>query len=227
VVKVMELNIEQILQSERAWEYVLLDIVKSEDLDPWDIDIVTLTHKYMERINKMKELDLRVPARLILAAAILMKMQSEQLLIGEDQEELIDDSFLEFEPELDVDASEEDTDLPLLDLRIRRKPVRKVTLSDLIDKLKRSMEPKQKKEKHVKFELDLPAVDITAQIDDLYGKIIKANIEKVAFSTLIPNNTNDDVIDTLLPLLHLANEHRVELEQEKFFEEIFVTPIKT
>lgn len=218
----MELNIEQILQSERAWEYVLLDIVKSEDLDPWDIDVVKLTETYLERIHKMKDLDLRIPARIILAASMLLKMQSD-LLMPHEEEEALEEALLDFE--LMGPAEEEDEDegeLSLLDLRIRRKPERKITLDDLVSTLSKSMEPKPPKLKTQQFVLDLPEVDVTQQIEMLYEQILSKKEKKIPFSELTPSNSPDDVVDTLLPILYLANEHKIDLEQDTFFKDFYV-----
>ena len=126
-----ELNIEQILQSERAWEYILLDIVKSEELDPWDIDISKLTATYLDRIKKMKELDLRIPARIILAAAILLRLQSETLSLTKSDDARFDELFGN-EEEAPAEIPEQ---VPILDLRLTRKPLRKITLTDLIETL--------------------------------------------------------------------------------------------
>lgn len=217
----IELNIEQILQSERAWEYVLLDIVKSEELDPWDIDVTKLTQKYLERIKKMKELDLRIPARLILAASILLKLQSDQL-VQTEKEEIFEDLLFDM-GEGEIVEKEED-EVPLLDLRIRRKPQRKVTLDDLLRTLQKSMIPKERKQRVQPFIIEFPETDINEQIELLYKKIIKSSLGKIPFSDLIKKRTRDEVIDTLLPLLYLANDRRIDLEQENFFQELFVLP---
>lgn len=218
----MELNLEQILQSERAWEYVLLDIVKSEELDPWDIDITKLTENYLSRIKKMKELDLRIPARLILAAAILLRMKSDELVMTEEAEAAFEETFGEETTE-PPGASEE---IPLLDLRLRRKPLRKITLEDLILTLQKSLEPKEKRDRITSFVLELPEVDITQQIEELYKKILSAQTEKILFTELLSEKTRESAIDTFIPLLHLATENRIVLEQKEFFKELYVMRAK-
>lgn len=223
----MKINIEQILQSERAWEYVLLDIVDSEELDPWDIDITKLTSNYMKRIRKMKSLDLRIPARLILAAAILLKMQSEQLIMTEEDDELFEELF--YDEENDSEFEESQDDLSLLDLRVRRKPVRKVTLSDLVSNLQKALETKEKEPapyESEEFEPKLEEADISKKIDELHKKILKTNLNKIPFSDLLKDKSRDEVIGTLLPLLHLANNQKIELEQKGFFQEFFIIPRK-
>ncbi len=220
----MKVNIEQVLQSERAWEYILLDIVESEELDPWDIDITKLTENYTKRIKKMKSLDLRIPARLILAAAILLKMQSDELVMTEEDTEMFEELFYDEELEEEYEEGEEPS---MLDLRVKRKPVRKVTLGDLVTNLQKALEKKEEKPPEYEpeeFELKLEEIDISKKIDEIYAKILKSHLDKIAFSKLIKNRSRGEVIDTLLPLLHLANNRKIDLEQKKFFEELFVIP---
>ncbi|MEO2151724.1 MAG: 50S ribosomal protein L7/L12, partial [Thermococcus sp.] len=66
---------------------ILLQLVQMGKVDPWNIDIVDLTEKYIQRLREMKELDLRVSARAILAASILVRMKSEALLYEEEESE--------------------------------------------------------------------------------------------------------------------------------------------
>lgn len=227
--KNIEVNVEQILKSDRAWEYILMDIVESEELDPWDIDVSELTESYTKRIKKMKSLDLRVPARVILAAAILLKMQSDQLVMTEEEEEMFDELF--YDDELEEDYEGEEEDVPMLDMRVKRKPVRKVTLGDLVTNLKKAMDKKERKKKNRKpiyepddFGLKLDEADIGKKIDQIYGRILKTNLDKIPFSDLIEERSRSEIISTLLPLLHLANDEKINLQQEGFFKEIFVCP---
>ena len=44
-----------------TWREMLLDLVATKKLDPWNIDIVEIATGYLEKIKKMEMLDLRVP----------------------------------------------------------------------------------------------------------------------------------------------------------------------
>ena len=59
------------------WKSILLDLVSSEKMDPWNIDIVELSEKYLQKINSMELMDLRVPANAILASSILLRAKSK------------------------------------------------------------------------------------------------------------------------------------------------------
>lgn len=51
-------------------------MVEEGKLDPWNVDIVELANVYLEEIKKMEVLDMRIPARAVLAAAFLLKKKS-------------------------------------------------------------------------------------------------------------------------------------------------------
>ncbi len=36
-----------LISRELSWQQILLDLIKSEQLDPWDIDLIILTKKYL------------------------------------------------------------------------------------------------------------------------------------------------------------------------------------
>ena len=59
-----------------AWKTILLDLVESEKMDPWDIDVIVLAEKYIKKINDLETNNLRVPANAILACAILVKTKA-------------------------------------------------------------------------------------------------------------------------------------------------------
>ncbi|MFN7066104.1 MAG: segregation/condensation protein A [Aquificaceae bacterium] len=54
-------------------------LVEEGKLDPWDVDISALAKAYMEQIRRLELLDLRAPARALLAASFLLKKQTEVL----------------------------------------------------------------------------------------------------------------------------------------------------
>ena len=58
---------------------ILVEMAKSGKIDPWNIDIVDVTEKYLQKMIEMKSLNLRVASRTLLFAAILCRMQSNVL----------------------------------------------------------------------------------------------------------------------------------------------------
>ncbi len=131
-------------------------MAKRGEIDPWNIDVVDVTDRFLKRIEDAKKLDLRVSGRVLLYAAILVRMKAEAITLealGGDEEEELEmydyDSFyfldepLEFPEEVD----EEELDEVILEaLTSMRRRVRKITtLKDLIDELRRAEEVERRR----------------------------------------------------------------------------------
>jgi len=202
---------------------ILLQLVTMGKVDPWNIDIVDLTEKYIERIREMQDLDLRISARAILAASILLRMKTEALLYGNGEEE-------EEKEEERIRVEVEPYVPPL------RRVERYYTLDDLIEALMDALEEAEKKKPRKKkkveieeeiFVVDDFRVDIEKHVNRLYEivkELYEETKEKIPFWELIFDPTPKIVARTFLYLLFLANMGKVELIQEEPFGEIFVVP---
>ncbi len=58
---------------------LIVPLIEEGKLDPWEVDIVELANLYLEELRRRETLDLRVPARAIVAAAFLLKKKVEVL----------------------------------------------------------------------------------------------------------------------------------------------------
>lgn len=213
------LSLEKLV-SEATWKDILIDLVKKENLDPWNIDITSVVDRYIETIKKMKVMDLRVPANIILAAAILLRMKSEMLSFAE--EEIEEPEVIQGRPSVTVGQ---------LSLRVRVPPKRKITLPELIEALEEAMKLKETRqiEEASKGEISVPITlsmfDIEEEIDKVYGEISKI-IDKskmTTFSILVDRHKGDDVLlGVFIPLLFLAHKQKITLMQERFFDEIII-----
>ena len=67
-------------EEEIGWRSILYDLVKSEKMNPWDINITLLTQKYIQVVKELPEHDLKVSGKIILAAALLLKMKCSHLI---------------------------------------------------------------------------------------------------------------------------------------------------
>lgn len=73
---------------------ILVNMAKQGKIDPWNIDIVEITDKYLTHLFQSKAQNLRLTGRTLLFAAILLKLKSNVL-------EGID--ILDFEPQPEID----------------------------------------------------------------------------------------------------------------------------
>jgi segregation and condensation protein A len=219
-------------KDEVTWQSILYDLVRTEKMDPWDIDVSLLAQRFLDMLKSLKQMDFRISGKIILAAAILLKMKSNRLL-GEDldnfdrlfsgQEEdvgLLDDSGQE--------VYQESLDGVKLIPRTPQARKRKVSIYDLVSALRKAMEVKKRRVMR-----DLPAldvkipekkIDITVMIKGIYGRIkdffSKDKESKLTFSRLIPSESKEDKVYTFIPLLHLDNQRKIDLKQEVSFGEI-------
>lgn len=229
----MQEKIFQLLfdKDEVTWQSLIHELIKTEQMDPWDIDVSLLTKKYIAIISKLKELDFRISGKVLLAAAILLKMKSNRL-IGEDltqfdrliagtEEQLLE----EFE---DLTEKPELEEKPALIPRTPQPRKRKVSIYDLVEALEKALEVKQRRVMHsippLDVEVPKKTKDITQVIREVYGKIksffFKNQKNKLMFSQLVPSDKKEDKIYTFIPLLHLDHQRKINLEQEEPFSDI-------
>lgn len=65
---------------EISWQEIIYDLINTEQLDPWDIDIGVLANKYLEKLRRLEDEDFFVSSKVLLAAAFLLRIKSELLL---------------------------------------------------------------------------------------------------------------------------------------------------
>ena len=224
------------------WQTMLYDLVEQEQMDVWDIEISKIANKYVQMIKSLKDLNFHVCGKILLAAAILLKMKSDHLLgeeinkfdllfsqQSEDAEWSALENFFEQAGEgLREDLEQLRKQRPLVVPRAPQPRKRKVSIYDLIDALEKALESNIRKPVRLPrqpFKVPERKVDISIVIKDLYAKVIEyfnqEEQKQVMFSNLLPSDaTSLDKIYTFIPLLHLTNERKVDLEQEEHFADI-------
>jgi len=226
-------------KDEITWQSIILDLIKTEQMDPWDIDISLLSRKYLEMLKKLKDLDFRISGKIVLAAAILLRIKSnklvgeditelDRLLAGKDLDELQEDFYEELENEFEAGQGSTVFDKPLLTPRTPQPRKRKVSVYDLMGALQKALEVKKRRVMRSiptsKVEVPKKSVEITSIIKEVYGKItgffFKNKSKKLTFTELIPSSSKEDKVLTFIPLLHLTNQRKINLLQKEHFGEI-------
>lgn len=227
-------------QEDLEWQTMLHDLIKKEGMNPWDIDISLLAQKYIEQIKNMKEVNLRVSGKVVLASAVLLKMKSKRL-IGADISAL--DKMFQNQDEDEYFEEGEYADGANTFVRrikrggyaiIPRTPQprkRKVSVYDLVNALEKAMEVRERRIlrriPEAKRRLDIPhkrGIDIGDAIVKTYAKIAAffsaKKGGKLTFQELLPDQNKLSKVYTFIPLLHLTNQRKIDLEQEQDFGEI-------
>jgi len=223
-----------------SWQSILYELVKTEKMDPWDVDVSMLAQEYIKVLGGLKKHDFRISGKVILAAAILLKMQSTKLISDEIEEfdRLIAGDFAteqEFYDSLTGNEAGDqivyDAEIPELMPRTPMPRNRKVSIYDLVKALQKALEVKRRRIFHsAPPDIHMPEKkrDITLVIKDMYGKIVEyfTTSEEIARNPLLMSRlmgespSREDMIYTILPLLHLSCERKIDLHQENKFGEI-------
>ncbi|MEK6917558.1 MAG: segregation/condensation protein A [Nanoarchaeota archaeon] len=221
---------------EVGWQEIIYDLINTEQLDPWDIDLSVLTNKYLEKIQFLEEADFFVSSKVLLAASLLLRIKSE-ILLNKYIKSIDEILFGNKEIKRSVlERIELDEEIPEL---IPRSPIprfKKVTLQELIESLNKAIKTETRRiskeivNKNALREagISLPKrkINITDKIKEVYSKLtthFDSNKEskKIGFSELLGNNKEEKIV-SFSPLLHLENQKKVWLEQETHFEEIYI-----
>src|SRR3989344_1292596 len=91
--KISQEQIHDLLFSEKlSWQAIIYDLINTEQLDPWDIDLVVLTSKYLEKIRVFEEANFFISSKVLFAAALLLRIKSD-ILLNADLQSLDDILF--------------------------------------------------------------------------------------------------------------------------------------
>lgn len=218
-----------------SWQAIIYDLINTEQLDPWDIDLVLLTNRYLEKIHELEEANLFVSSKVLFAAALLLRIKSEILLnkyipsldailFGEKEDKKYVQERIELEEEI-----------PELVPRTPLPRFRKVTLQELMEALGKAITTENRrirkvvtlKQQELETAISLPKrnINIKDKIKEIYSKlreVFSSQEDKLAFSELVERHHEGDRVGAFVPLLHLDYQHKILLEQEGHLEEIYV-----
>ena len=235
--KINESQVFDIITGEEvSWQAIIYDLVKTEQLDPWDINITILTEKYLEKIAEIEETDFFISSKVLLAATLLLRIKSE-ILLNKHVKDIDDILFEKSEKKKYVlEKIELEEEIPQL---IPRSPIprhKRITLKELIESLNKAISTENRRIKReiinknvlreAGFSLPKKRFSIKNKIKEIHNSLFeyfKTNQEKkkIGFTEFI-GNTKEEKINAFLPLLHLENQKKVWLEQQNHFDEIYI-----
>ncbi len=218
-------------KDEVTWQSLIYELVKTDQLNPWNIDISVLTKRYLETVKKMKEHNFFISGKVLLASAILLKVKSNKLveenlmdfdnMLFPREEDLLEDQDYEIQQKIRYDA-------PELLIKTPQQRKKQLTLNDLMEALEKALNVEENRKiramDRVIAEAVIPekTIDITKLLAGLYEKIVNmfSARSKLTFSELVNSEKKEDKIITFIPLLHLDAQQKVDLSQERAFGEI-------
>jgi segregation and condensation protein A len=232
---------ELLFNREIGWQEIIYDLINTEQLNPWDINIIILSDKYLVKIQQLEEADFFVSSKVLLAASLLLHIKSEillnkyiksidEILFGKKEEKKYISERIEL-----------DEEIPLL---IPKSPIprfRKVTLKELMESLNKAINTENRRIKkeiinknaliETGFSLPKRKFNIKDKIREIYSKLFlhfdkNKDKKKISFTEFVGNDKEEKII-SFSPLLHLENQKKVWMEQEKHFDEIYIWLKKT
>ena len=228
---------------------ILVQMAKQGKIDPWNIDIIDVTDKYLTHLFQSKSQNLRLTGRTLLFASILLKLKSNILEGVElsdfepqpEEPEFFDDDQLDYEQEYIPTNNVVSIDEVLqrrTSVRLNRNRV--VTLRDLIrqlefyemlDKKQSLKNAHERAKRRVKNYSNLSPEDIINLAHDEYiekgVERLRANLEEI-LNRQDKIELNEltllgmDKISAYISLLFLTAESDYDLEQDEFYSDLYV-----
>ena len=222
-----------VFSDELSWQEIIYDLINTEQLDPWDINISRLSQKYLDRIQELEETNFMLSSKVLLVCSLLLRIKSE-LLLNKYIRNLDDVLFNKKEEEQILRIDEyEDFEVPELLSKTPLPRYKKISLQELVEALAKAVKTEErrilrKKIEHetyerTKFFIPKKTINIQDKIKNISLKINESfkKHEKIKFSEF-SGPKKEDKIDSFIPLLHLDNHNNLWLNQENHFDEIWI-----
>lgn len=222
---------------EIEWQEIIYDLINTEQLNPWDIDLIVLTEKYFKKMEELEEADFFISSKVLLAASFLLRIKSEILL--NKYIKSIDEILFgkkEVLKALPFERIELDEDIPDLVPRSPFPRFKKVTLKELLESLNKAITTENRRIKKEivnknalrESSISLPKrnfsiKDKIKEITERLARHFKSQEthKKISF-TEFAGQDREKRIEHFSPLLHLENQKKIWLEQPRHFDEIYI-----
>jgi len=226
-----------ITNKEASWQAMIYELIQTEQLDPWDIDLSILAKRYLEKIREMEEANFFISSKVLLAASLLLRIKSEILLNRyiRSLDEILFGKKEEKKQEIERIELDED-ELPELIPKTPLPRYRQVTLHELMSALNKAINTESRRIKReisvrtaekisqAEFEEKKTRISVRDRIRHIYAKIktyFNRKQTKISFTELVGDD-REEKLAAFLPILHLENQQKIWLEQEKHFDEIWI-----
>ena len=229
---------------------ILVGLAERGEIDPWNINIIEVTDRFLSELERRRELNLQLSGRTLFYAATLIRMKSELLVIveapddeGDGDDDLFGDGFGgEMDDEIDygsrlgpIERLENE-----IQRRLDRKSMRKspITLFELITELKNIEKEERRRRRMANGSADI-SDDSLIDADDVVSIAHEEGFQESSMTRLaeylggleideemtlaeLCKRMEWGIPEVFIPLLFLALDRRCSLRQEEFYGDIFV-----
>lgn len=228
---------------------LLLHLIKTMEVDIYDIPISEVTQQYIHHVHTMKELQLDIVGDYLVMAATLIEIKSRMLLpiepaeVEEDnysdidprsalvQQLLLYQQFQNVSDQLEKMESQrrevftrESADLSDMQNFIPLSP-NEITLENLSQAMYQALEKQHLRHPQVR---EMSAETIT--VDDAMGNIMNRlktlnHKEYLLFDDIIHEKSRSIIITSFMAMLELVRKHKITLHQHKLYDPIQISKI--
>jgi len=230
---------------------IAFELVIQQQLNPWDIDLVSFSTLYLKRAKEEK-IDLITAGRIIYLAWKVLKLQSNDLVVAMETKKVEQEPFgwadIPTEMWLTKDDAYSYTNIVMnmpespLDEPLRRNAKRKVTLIELLDAFDQArkesedhqlleqqrQEERERISEQARKRMKGTAIEdhLEEDVEVIWKRIIDLQRRKMTFSELCKKNDREETIRVLISILFLAYENKISVYQKKFpYGKIFIENI--
>ncbi|HEX4485092.1 MAG TPA: segregation/condensation protein A [Terriglobales bacterium] len=218
---------------------LLLDLIRKQDIDIYDIPIATITGQYLAYVERLKELDVNVAADFIYMAAVLIHIKSKLLLPrdpdavpGEEDDpraELVNrliehEKFKSAAQMLLQKQQIEDAvwSNPAMKEFIDAEGTEPEIAADVIDLVKTFQKILDRARSQPMIQVDEDTVTVGQMIEYLRRRLSLED-RPIRLKQLLRNvNSRQTLVCMFLALLELVRLQAIQLRQDKMFGEILV-----
>jgi segregation and condensation protein A len=233
---------------------ITLELVLTEHLNPWDVNLVEFSRLYLKRVKKEKDIDFITAGRLMVMAWSVLRLQTEEVLAAlERVKEEANGDFADWFDDTPVWTAYDEPDYMFtkevlqaetspIEERVQRRVPRPVTLLELVDAfeearretdLRKDIEEKRTvardrimRERDVRVEKMMHKESLEDDIVETWARILTHNGDPIPLEDLHKDGV-EDYLTIFVAALFLALHGRIKLWQKKFpYGTILVQKIK-
>ncbi len=222
---------------------LLLHLVRSTQMDIYEIDIHVIIEEYLNYIKKMQDLNIDIASEFLVMAATLVHLKSKMLIGNTEEDTSLDEEYeinsedelkqriLEYEKyknmtevfkELEEKRSDFFTKGPSSLKEYTDKSLTNdgsLTIEDLVNALLAYQE-RINEQKPIQTKITRKELSIEERMTSIKSKLKKG--KKVNFIDLFEEITKEYLIVTFLAILQMNKNDEINIYQEKNFGNIFV-----
>ena len=223
-----------VFSEDLSWQEIVYDLINSEQLDPWDINLSLLAQKYLDKIKELEEANFVLSSKVILIASLLLRIKSELLMnrYMRDLDDILFNKKTDIQDTLKT-IEFDDEDIPPLIPRTPLPRFKKVSLQELMTALSKAVETETRRVERkrterenyekTKFFMPKKTINLIERIKNVHVRIktLFQTEDRVKFDEFA-GPKKEERINTFIPLLHLDTQNHLWLQQNSHLDDIWI-----